>query len=159
MSIFSQNITVHCLSWINISSIKCLILIILYLLSLFKNTINILVNYTSNENQTSGEKIIFLHIFNVDNLETYTELSKYIAQFNRVKNVSLENLSQTSVIFKLTLINNASTGLIQYLNKNRELHFIKQESTPFQAKQQDVQNIIPTLYYDYGQTITTQYQT
>jgi len=125
----------------------------------FENTINILVNYTSNENQTSGEKIIFLHIFNVDNLKTYTELSKYIAQFNKVKNVSLENLSQTSIIFKLTLTNNTSTGLIQYLDKNRELHFTKQESTPFQVKKQDVQNIIPTLYYDYGQTITTQYQT
>jgi len=125
----------------------------------FESTINILVNYTSNENKNSGERIIFLHIFSVDNLETYTELSKYITQFNRVKHVSLENLSQTSVIFKLTLTNDTSTGLIQYLNKNQALHFIKQESTPFQAKQQDVQNIIPTLYYNYGQTITTQYQT
>jgi hypothetical protein len=125
----------------------------------FKNTINILTNYALNENGNSQEKIIFLRIFNVNNLGTYTELSKYIEQFNKIKQISLENLSQTSVTFKLTLTDDSSTKLIQYLSRNQELQFIKQENTPVTAKQQNVQNIIPTLYYDYGQTTTTQYQT
>lgn len=123
----------------------------------FKNTINILANHTLNESGSVQKKIIFLQIFNVNSLETYIKLSKYIAKFSKIKQMSLENLSQHSVTFKLTLTCNFSNGLSQYLNKNHKLYFIKQDSTSLKANQQDVKNIIPTIYYNYGQTITTQH--
>ena len=123
----------------------------------FKNAVDILVKSTLYDQANLQGKTIFLRILNVDTLETYIQLSKYIKQFHTVKHVSLETLSKKSITLKVTLKSPALNGLIEYLNKNRNLHLITQNNKLAHNKQKNINDINPILYYDYGETITTQY--
>jgi hypothetical protein len=122
----------------------------------FQNIVTTLASNTSTHDADMQTETILLHISNVSNLQAYTMLSQYINQFNRTKEISLDSLSSNTAIFRITLQNDDIDSLIQYLNKNKRLYFIKQENTSLKT---NLQNITPVLYYNYGQTITPQYQT
>jgi hypothetical protein len=125
----------------------------------FQNMINVLVNYTqtTEDVNASQEKSVILHIYNVNNLQSYNQILRYIHQLNEVKQSSLQNVSQDTMTFKLTLSNSNVEKLITHLNQNNQLHFIRMQSMAIRLQKSNIQNLIPILYYDYGQTTTAEY--
>ena len=123
----------------------------------FQNMINILVNYTLTTEDISRESTLLLHVQGINDLQAYTHISKQLKQINLVKRISLESLSSNAVTFRLTLSNGSTETFISELNQKKQFYFIKKQSMPTKSDKQNIQTLIPNLYYDYGQTTTIEH--
>jgi len=116
------------------------------------NVVNTIANNFAVSNETQIQHPVMLQITQVPDLDTYVALTRFLKNLDSVQQVTMESMTQNTVIFKLE-ITDTDAALQQAIDQNKMLHFI---STQTSSTNEPNQPAMPTLYYQYGNTIITQ---
>jgi len=120
------------------------------------NIVNTIATNFAVSNEAQVQHPVLLQITNVPDLKTYVNLTEFLKNLDSVQQVTMQNMTQDTVVFKLEVADTDS-ALLQNIKKNKRLHFISENtSTPSQNVDKQNQQMIPAFYYQYGNSLLTQ---